>query len=45
MHRRNQIRESNNAAATTVLDNGIATEMGGEVLLEIRRLNDRFAAA
>ncbi len=45
MRRRDQIRESNNAAATTVLDNGIATEMGGEVLEEIRRLNERFAAA
>lgn len=43
--RRAKIRESNAAAAATVLDNGTATPMGENVLAEIRRMNDHFAAA
>ena len=43
--RREQIRSSNAAAASTVLDNAVATEMGENVLAEIRRLDDRFEAA
>ena len=42
--RRDQIRASNSAAATTVLDNAVATEMGENVLAEIRRLDERFDA-
>jgi hypothetical protein len=40
-----KIRASNAAAAATLLDHGIATPMGENVLAEIRRMNDQFAAA
>ncbi len=43
--RRAQVRKMNDEATRTVVDNGVPTPAGVNVLAEMRALNDRFASA